>query len=540
MIIRDLNSHIQIFIASYLAAMLISAFSLCYLAIKTARSPFKTLLMILQSVTILWVLFLIFEWVSYTYDVLLSNIRVSLICLNFLAPLWLITMLFFTKRLSRRAPWLISAILIIPAMLSVVLLFPESSDIFKLYIRELNLNESARLYSLTWGPLESLTGVYSIVCVFLSFSFLIVYFRENSFIKRFEKTAFLLIMWSPLAAHYLAVYLHSPFDFKPMTFSLWGFITSYLSFQRQFFNVAPPLVWNIFDVTKESIAILGADGSVKVNNAFMVSFGACEQDLLTFTDGLSAELSGCIRQKKETDGLEAEKDGIYYRVTVRNVLHGKKRVIDQLVTISDVSATKLLTLANERERIASNLYDSMGNQLIASLNNLNLALRKPNLEGARPYVDFAATSTTASLMMLRKIDEGLIPVNFNEARFISLIESVVDRISASGINVDLVISGELENLPVQIKEFIYNTCQEALTNTVIHGRAENIIIKLKYMPYSLWLNILDDGRGCKEISKNHGLTAMENRAERLGGRIDFGSPSFGGFGIYAQLPVKGD
>jgi len=487
----------------------------------------------------MWLLFLLQEWVSFTHDVLLANIRVSLICLNFIAPLWLINIFLFTNQVSRKNTWLIPAILVVPSALSALLLFSESSAILKLYIKELILEEQGRFYFLTWGPLETLTGIYALCCVFLSFLLLLGYFRKNNLVKLAEKITALFILCLPITAHYLGVFFKSPFDFKPLTFSLWGAITVYLLCQRQFFNAVPSLVWNIFNITKESMIVLGADGSVNVNKTFIEEFGCRGNDFLGFTDELFPGLSGYIQQKHDVDGLEAEKDGIQYKISIQNVLGGRNKVMGQLVTISDISETKQLTLAEERSRIASGLHDSMGNCLIASVNNLHLAMIQPTLEEAKPFTDFAATFATASLMTLRIIVEGLSPVNFNETKLIPLIESVINRISASGIFVDLNISGELENLPTQIKEFVYGACQEALTNSVIHGRAENILIKLEYTGCIFWLNIMDDGRGCEKVYKNNGLNAMEERAENLGGKISFGSPSSGGFGIYAEIPVTG-
>ena len=538
MIVRNLSSHAQLLVASYLITTMLCVFSLCFLLIKSERSHLRTSFAAAQTVTILWLMYLILEWVSLTPDMLLNTIRIGLISLNFVAPLWTISILFFTERLSERNFWLIPAMLLAPFATSVPLLFPAFSDIFKLYIEKFFLDEQARIYFLTWGPAETFTGIYSLLCVILSFYFLFESFRKNTAIKLFEKIAALLILCSPIATHYLGKFFNSPFDFKPLTFSLWGATIIYLAFYRQFFNAVPSHVWNIFNEIKESMVVLGADGSINMNKTFIAAFGHRTNSFLNFMDELSAGLSDNIIQKCEVNGIESKQDDVYYEISVKNLLGRRKKVVGQLVTISDVSTTKQLTLASERTRIASGLHDSMGNRLIASINNLNLALVQPTLEEVRPFVDSVVTNTVASLMTLRKIVEGLSPVNFIETNLITLIESVVNRISASGIYTELQHSGDMEWLPVELKEFIYNTCQEALTNSVIHGKAEHIIIKLERSTNILKLDIVDNGRGCGTISKNNGLTTIENRVNTLGGTIRFGSPSSGGFGIYAEIPIK--
>ena len=538
MVFRDLVSHIQLMVISSIITMMLCVFALCYLVMKSGPSLLRNSFMVSWTVTILWQLFLILEWVSLTHDALLSNIRVSLICLNFIAPLWLITILFFTNRLSREKYWLIPTLLLIPFALSVVLILPESSDILKLYINELNLDAQVRRYFIIWGPLENITGIYSACCVSLSFWFLLKYLRKNNLIKPIEKITALTILWSPIVTHYLALSYQIPFDFKPLTFSLWGAVTIYLSLQRQFFNAVPSLVWNIFNITKEGMAVLGANGSVNLNKTFLGVFGPRSDDFIVFADELYAGLSAYINQKQEVIGLEAEKEGVYYEISIINVSGRKNKIVGQLITFNDVSATKNLTLEKERARISSGLHDSMGNRLIAIINNLTIASIQTTLEKTRPFVDTAAESASASLMMLRRIVEGLSPVNFQETRLVPMIESVINRISASGVYVDLQIHGDLEDIPSTYKEFIYSSCQEGLTNSVIHGKAENIVIKLDYVVGKLKFSMLDEGRGCEKIFKNNGLTTMESRAIKLGGKIRFESRSSGGFGIYSEFQIK--
>ena len=538
MVVRNLGSYTHLLVASYMITMMLCVFSLCYLLVKSERSSLRTSLTIAQSTTIIWLMCLILEWVSLTADMLHITIRVGLISLNFVAPLWTISILLFTERLSKKHYWLIPIILLIPFVISVQLLFPASTEIFKLYIEEFYLDEYTRVYYLIWGPSETISGIYSLFCVILSFCYLFDCFRKNNTIRLVEKIAALLILCSPITTHYLGKFLNSSFDFKPLTFSLWGATVIYLALYRQFFNAIPSQVWNIFNEIRECMIVLSADGSISTNKTFTTVFGNRGDDVLGFAEELYPGLSDVIIQKQEAHCLETKLGGVFYEISVKNLLGRKNKVIGQLLSISDITTTKQLTLTNERARIASGLHDTMGNNLIASINNLNLALTKPTPEEVKSLVDMAVTNTVASLMTLRRIVEGLAPVNFAETRLITLIESVINRIMASGVYVEFQHSGELDTLPIEVKEFIYNACQEGMTNSMIHGKAENIIIRLECKSKKVSLDIVDNGRGCDIIYKNNGLTIMENRVNSLGGIIRFGSPSSGGFGIYSEIPIS--
>ena len=538
MLVRELNSHIPTMVTSYLITMVLCVFSLCFLVIKSERSPLRTSFIIIQIVTIIWLLFALRERVSLSFEEILINIRISLISINFTAPLWVVTILFYTKQLSKKNYWLIPAILSVPFLLSIPMLFPVSSGIFKLYIQEIYMDEQLRILYESWGPLETATSISATCCIVTNSWLLLSYFRKTKSVKLAEIITTVFALSSPILVHFVGLLIEAPFDLTPLAFSLWGVVTIYLSVQRQFFNTLPTLVWNIFDVTKECMAVLGADGSVNINKTFSTVFGPRNDDFLEFADELIDGLSDYIQQKLDVSGLEAEKNGVYYEISVKNILGRKSKVLGQLVTINNVSETKQLTLEKERARIASGLHDSMGNRLIASINNLNLAVLQTTVEESRKFIDSATTSTVASLMTLRKIVEGLSPVDFNEVKLIPMIESVINRISASGIRANLQSQGDPESIPNCLKEFIYNACQEALTNSVIHGKAELILIKLEFTASMLKMEIVDDGRGCDIISKNNGLSAMESRANALGGEIRFGSSLYGGFSIFAEIPFN--
>ncbi|MCL1808192.1 MAG: histidine kinase [Clostridiales bacterium] len=533
-----MDSHVQLTVVTYLISMLFCLYALFYLVTKIRPSHFRTMFAITQIVTLFWLFFALNEKILPTFPEILFNVRCSLICINFVASLWLITILFYTERLPRQNYWLIPAILAVPSILCIPLLTPPSSEVFKLYIKEIYLDPPRVLHEL-WGPFEKATGLAALCCTLVIFFFLFSWFQKNYSIRRIEKTAMLIALCLPITLHYYDSFNGVSYDVTPLAFSLMGIVTIYLAEKRQFFNALPSLIWNIFNETKESMAVLDADGSVNLNKTFIDVFGFRESDFMAFVDSLHPELSLYFREQRNIAGLEIEKDGFFYEISISNMLDRRKKVLGQLMTINDVSEAKKLALAKERARIASVMHDNMGNRLVASINNLNLALLKPNLEEAKPLLDLVATSTASSLMMLRKTVEGLAPVDFCETHLVPLLESVINRISASGVITDLQISGDIEKLHATLKEFVYNSCQEALTNSVIHGRAENIVVKLGCSDV-LTMDIVDNGRGCEKIQKNNGLAAMESRAVSLGGKIRFGSPSSGGFGIHAEVPAKGD
>ena len=537
MVIRQFDEQILIMVTSYVLTMLLCAVSLCHIATMGERSAIRASFALTQSVTIMWLLFAIRERVSLSLAEILVNIRISLICQSFIAPLWLITILLYTGAATKKSRRLIAAILSIPTLISVPLLFPKDSGLFGYYMKDIRFDDGMRVLYQTWGPLEPATLLYASFCMLACFFVFIFYIGKMNTIKPIEKSAALLVMWSPMIAHFAGLRLNVQFDLTPLAFSLWGVITLYLSARRQFFNVMPALVWNVFNETSEGMAVFNSDGAVNVNASFIAAFGPRYDDFIRFADGHLAGLTGLIGQKADFDSYEAEINGVYYEISMKNIRGRRNKSLGRLLTIRDVTATKKLAQAEERARIASGLHDSLGNRLIASINYLQMASSQRTTEDAEPYINSAATCSVSSLMTLRKIVEGLKPVDFKKSRFSPLLESVVNRISATGANARAQISGDPDSLPSNIKEFLYNSCQEALTNSVIHGKAKNILVKLSITGDMLSLSITDDGMGCAYIARNNGLTAMENNSKALGGTVSFRSSLSEGFGVHVDIPL---
>ena len=539
MVIRQLDYQIQIMAASYMLTMLLCMASLCYIVLASGRSALRASFAITQAVTMIWLVFAILERVSFSQAEILFNIRISLICLNFTAPLWLITILLYTESITQKNRWLIAAILAAPLTLVMPLMFPVHTDIFGLYIKDIYFDERPRVLHQAWGPFESATHLIALCCILACSYILTRHFSKGRKIRLTERIIALLVIWSPIAANYAGLRLGAPFDLTPLAFTLWGTFTIYLSNRRQFLNAMPALVWNVFNETGESMAVLGADGAVNVNRAFTEAFGPHDGDFGRFADANFPGLGGLIDQKRDFDGFESENNGASYEISMKTVYGKRRKSLGRLVTIKDVSAIKQLAEAAERTRIATGLHDSLGNRLIASINYLQIALSQHSAESAKPFIESAATCSISSLMTLRKIVEGLTPVDFGKSRLSSLLESVANRIAAAGVDAAVHISGDPEALPAKLKEFIYNTCQEALTNSIIHGKAKNISVKLSIAGDAIEMNITDDGRGCDNISPNNGLAAMCNNAKTFGGAANFESPESGGFGVHIKIPVKG-
>ncbi|MBO8202633.1 sensor histidine kinase [Streptomyces smyrnaeus] len=128
------------------------------------------------------------------------------------------------------------------------------------------------------------------------------------------------------------------------------------------------------------------------------------------------------------------------------------------------------------------------------------------------------------------------------------IADLVEQVRGAGLTVDFKVQGDPHPLPSSVELTAYRIVQEALTNTRKHGGPDvGATVHLCYGDGELCVLAEDDGRGAQhELYEaggadglGHGLIGMRERVGMVGGALEAGPRSGGGFRIRAALPLKG-
>jgi signal transduction histidine kinase len=107
--------------------------------------------------------------------------------------------------------------------------------------------------------------------------------------------------------------------------------------------------------------------------------------------------------------------------------------------------------------------------------------------------------------------------------------------------VDVEVTGDLEELPLQVDAAVYRLAQEALTNALRHARnASRVEIRVVEGGGRLRLRVTDDGQidPARSTSHGFGLLGMTERVQLLGGTLRAGPGPEGGWTVDAELPTK--
>lgn len=189
-------------------------------------------------------------------------------------------------------------------------------------------------------------------------------------------------------------------------------------------------------------------------------------------------------------------------------------------------------VAEERARIAQDMHDNIGIQLMGALHS--------------PAPDRKDALIRETLSDLRDIISNANRPDLPLADLLAdLRASLGEHLSAAGVALDWAVTGEgAANLPPRQAHALRSILREAVGNALRHARATRVWVAVDLRPGLLHLSVQDDGRGLdpgladgQAAGRGNGLANMRARAAGLGGRVVLGPVAGGGTRVEAELPV---
>jgi signal transduction histidine kinase/ligand-binding sensor domain-containing protein len=204
---------------------------------------------------------------------------------------------------------------------------------------------------------------------------------------------------------------------------------------------------------------------------------------------------------------------------------------------------------HERRRIAAELHDSLGQQLIVIKNRAVLGSMQ-NGDGPKPQFDEIAVSATQSIDEVRQIAYNLRPYHLDRLGLGASIEAMTERIGASSdidFTVNITSKASLNAaVPKDQQINVFRIVQESLNNIVKHSGATRGTIDISETGSDLVIRIADNGKGFDAraanagksvaVASGFGLAGIAERVGMLGGRHTVVSGRGQGTTITITLP----
>jgi signal transduction histidine kinase len=224
-------------------------------------------------------------------------------------------------------------------------------------------------------------------------------------------------------------------------------------------------------------------------------------------------------------------------------------------TMRHLAASILRVQDDERRRIARDLHDSTGQNLIAAT-LIAGEMQKMLPASGEPLARKLDDMLQSSIKEIRTVSYLLHPPLLDEGGLgLAVREYVQGYVERSGIKVDLQIASNLDRLSGEVELVLFRVVQEALTNVARHSKSSTAKIELKRVKRAdreyVTVVVEDAGKGMNSVPRQSsllkpqngpdhprgvGLASMSERVRQVGGRIDIDS-TVGRTIVAASIPL---
>ena len=214
----------------------------------------------------------------------------------------------------------------------------------------------------------------------------------------------------------------------------------------------------------------------------------------------------------------------------RNEQMARQRFLRQLIESQE----------GERKRIAAELHDSLGQNLLLIKNRALLGLGDES--GAREQFQEISGLASRTIREVREISYDLRPYQLDRLGLTKAIRAACRQVEES-TQIDLTAAVEIIDglVPQDLEINVYRIVQEGLTNIVKHAQASAAGVIIRRVDRSVVIEISDNGRGFTPSAHGQstglGLSGIRERASMLGGTAEITSSPGNGTRASVEIPI---
>ena len=158
----------------------------------------------------------------------------------------------------------------------------------------------------------------------------------------------------------------------------------------------------------------------------------------------------------------------------RNLIEELQKTREQLA-----KAGRLAGISEERQRLASDLHDTLVQSLISVVTHLEAAENSP--EQSQKHLQTAKQAARDSLQEARQAIQDLRPPAYDKDSFIEAIRLICQQWRIrSTLAIEFTQAGKVICLPDEVQHALLRILQEALANINRHANASQVFVTLKF------------------------------------------------------------
>jgi len=210
----------------------------------------------------------------------------------------------------------------------------------------------------------------------------------------------------------------------------------------------------------------------------------------------------------------------------------RAKLLEKLITVQE----------EERKRIARELHDGIGQELISLMVTMKVATRLQNVNALHEKNSEQRKSVVQILEQVRLLSRELRPSALDDLGVEAALRVFIDEFAQLYPQVKVDLHCELSNRPSPTIEItLYRTIQESMLNAARHSGGDTISVLVSQRKHTILAIIEDNGGGFdveaeRRSGRSMGLHAMYERVDLVNGNISIES-SVDGVSVYVEVPV---
>ena len=199
----------------------------------------------------------------------------------------------------------------------------------------------------------------------------------------------------------------------------------------------------------------------------------------------------------------------------------------------------------ERERIAGELHDQVGQSLLLAKMKLSALAEKMTTDEQRTLADSALALLITSISDIRSLTFRMRPPILDSAGILVALQWLCSSLESDyGLKVEFTTNGQPLPLPKEMRYSLYQALRELLMNVVKHAKIGCAELIITADAECIYIQVKDNGVGFDsstlslvENNNGYGLYNVRQRIEQIGGQFAVASAPGRGTSITVTLPV---
>lgn len=305
----------------------------------------------------------------------------------------------------------------------------------------------------------------------------------------------------------------------------------FLAFADIFFSTKDPGViknqfyWGSFAVVAGIILLLSNDKLL----AIFVTLPSLDVYINTLPTNL-AVLAGAIRNLLVTLNIVAF---TWALLTYVVYMTNKQRNIEEELRMMDRANLELKSYIEvaeenaeirERKRISREIHDTLGHALTGISAGIDavLVLVDMDKESAKKQLHNLSEIVRQGIVDVRRSLNKMRPGALEELTLKASLQALIKPYTKiANLTIELDYQWGEVDFEKTTEIVIFRAIEEAITNSIRHGQAQHIWLKLTHDETHYYVAISDNGRGCQNIKYGFGLTQMQERLATIGGKVSY-------------------